>query len=110
MHIHRPLRLLASLLLFWSIATMASNASELKRTVLQQRSPEYPELAKRLHLSGVVILEISIEPDGHVGDVKFESGHPLLGRAAEDAVRQWKYTPAAEATVTIVHMNFNLPD
>lgn len=110
MRLTHRLRPVASLILFWSLAALASGAADLKRVALQQREPDYPEIARRMRVTGSVILEISIEADGHVSSVRPESGHPLLTRAAEDAVRQWKYTAAQAATVTTVHLNFNLPN
>jgi protein TonB len=56
--------------------------------------PEYPPLAVRAKVQGVVILEATVGEDGAVTDVKLlRSAHPLLDRAAEAAVRQWHYSP-----------------
>ena len=55
--------------------------------------PEYPELAKRARVQGSVILQVSVDEEGNVFDVRVLSGHPLLNEAAEKAVRQWKYSP-----------------
>ena len=44
-------------------------------------------------MSGVVILEAVIGPDGRVTDVKVLRSVPLLDDAAIIAVRQWEYTP-----------------
>jgi protein TonB len=46
-----------------------------------------------LQLAGPVVLDAAIGVDGKVGRVKIVSGHPILARAAIDAVRQWRYTP-----------------
>ena len=56
--------------------------------------PVYPEIAKRAGVSGVVILEAVIDPNGNVTDVNVLRSIPLLDEAAMDAVRQWKYQPA----------------
>jgi protein TonB len=56
--------------------------------------PEYPPLAVRAKVQGVVILEATVAEDGAVTDVRLlRSAHPLLDRAAEAAVRQWRYSP-----------------
>jgi len=58
-------------------------------------SPAYPDLARRIHAEGVVILEAIIGRDGHVRDVRVLRGvNPLLDKAALDAVLQWTYEPA----------------
>lgn len=56
--------------------------------------PTYPELARRARLSGVVILEATIDREGNVKDVSVLRGLGLgLDEAAMNAVQQWKYTP-----------------
>lgn len=72
--------------------------------------PIYPELARRAHVSGMVILEAMIDEEGNVADLKVLRGHPLLNEAAVQAVRQWKYSPTVLngepvpvlATVTVI--------
>jgi protein TonB len=55
--------------------------------------PVYPELARRAHIEGKVVLECVIDTDGRVTDLRVVSGPPLLTGAALDAVRTWVYTP-----------------
>lgn len=56
--------------------------------------PEYPELARRARLGGVVILQATIDREGNVIDVETLRGLGLgLDAAAIKAVQQWKYTP-----------------
>jgi protein TonB len=56
--------------------------------------PEYPPLAVRAHIQGVVILEATVGEDGDVAEVRvLRSPSPILDRAAEAAVRQWRYSP-----------------
>lgn len=61
--------------------------------LLYSVSPEYPRAAKIAHVSGDVVLEMVINKQGRVEDVKATSGHPLLIQSAIDAVRQWRYRP-----------------
>jgi TonB family protein len=58
--------------------------------------PEYPPLAKAARVSGVVRLLGIIAKDGTIQNLQLISGHPLLARAALDAVKQWISTYAAE--------------
>jgi len=60
---------------------------------LKDVAPLYPAIARPAHVQGTVILECTIDPMGHVRDVKVLRGVPLLDQAATDAVRQWVYTP-----------------
>ncbi len=55
--------------------------------------PDYPELAKRVRLGGLVIVQCVIDVEGRVSDARVLRGHPLLDAAALDAVRQWRYEP-----------------
>jgi TonB family protein len=71
--------------------------------------PIYPPLARQARIQGTVVLHAIIRKDGTVQEVSVISGHPLLARAAEDAVLQWKYEPTllngepveVETTVTV---------
>ncbi len=57
-------------------------------------NPEYPELARRDRLDGFVMLQATIDKQGNVTDLEVLRGLGLgLDAAAQDAVRQWKYTP-----------------
>jgi periplasmic protein TonB len=55
--------------------------------------PVYPPIAKTAHIEGTVELSAVIGTDGHVRDLNVISGHPLLRKAAIEAVRQWVYKP-----------------
>jgi protein TonB len=62
--------------------------------LIKRVEPEYPPLAVKAHIQGVVILEATVDEDGNVVDVKLlRSANPLLDREAAIAVRQWRYTP-----------------
>jgi TonB family protein len=53
--------------------------------------PEYPEAAKALGVRGIVLIELTIERDGSVGDARIVRSIPELDEAALSAVRQWQY-------------------
>jgi protein TonB len=55
--------------------------------------PVYPPLARQTRISGTVRLHAIIAKNGSVEQLEVLSGHPLLVRAAMDAVQQWKYKP-----------------
>ena len=55
--------------------------------------PVYPPLARQTRISGTVRLHAIIGKDGSVQQLEVMSGHPLLVRAAMDAVQQWRYQP-----------------
>lgn len=55
--------------------------------------PEYPQLAKQARVSGVVVLQVTIDERGNVATIRIVRGHALLDKAAVTAVRQWRYSP-----------------
>jgi TonB family protein len=55
--------------------------------------PNYPEAARKSGVEGSVILEVTTDVYGKVGDIKILRSIPLLDQAALDAVRQWVYEP-----------------
>jgi TonB family protein len=58
-------------------------------------APVYPMLAKNQHVSGDVRVDALIDANGRVTTMKVVSGPALLQQAAMDALRQWRYEPAA---------------
>lgn len=87
----------------------SSLAADTHRILLAQPKPVFPEIARQMHLYGSLVLEITVLPDGHVGTVKQQTGHPMLLRAADDAVRRWRYSPAPETTTLTVQIDFLEP-
>jgi TonB family protein len=84
-------------------------AANLIRTV----PPVYPQLAEEARIQGTVRFRIIIAADGHVQNLQLVSGHPLLVKAARDAVQQWMYKPTLldgelVEVVTTVDVNFTL--
>jgi TonB family protein len=76
------------------------------RVVKSKVPPVYPEIAKRMKVTGVVKIEATVDADGKVTDVKTLSGSHTLSTAAEEAVRKWKFAPAAAASTEDVDVNF----
>jgi TonB family protein len=71
--------------------------------------PEYPAIAKSQHVSGRVQIDALVDASGNVASVKIISGPILLHRAALDAVKQWKYTPAQlDGQATSMHLTVNV--
>src|SRR6202162_3596078 len=61
--------------------------------LINKVQPVYPPLARQTRISGTVRLHAIISKSGSVESLEVLSGHPLLVRAAMDAVQQWKYKP-----------------
>ncbi len=81
--------------------------------IIFQPTPEYPALAKMARIQGTVRLEAVISRDGRVEDLKVLSGHPLLVKAAVEAVSRWRYQPTLlngepVEVLTTIDVNFRL--
>ena len=70
-------------------------------------SPEYPEMARRMNIKGVVQLEVSVRRDGTVKEARVIGGHPLLAAAVVKAVMGWRYEPAAKDSQVSVRFVFD---
>jgi TonB family protein len=56
---------------------------------------DYPDLAGRMSIHGMVKLVVVVAPNGTPKDTKVVGGNPLLVNAALDAVKQWKFETGA---------------
>ena len=60
---------------------------------VQHVAPIYPSVAVAAHIEGKVVLDCLINEEGRIIQVTVLEGNAVLAPAAEDAVRQWRYTP-----------------
>lgn len=77
------------------------------------RDPDYPPLARQAQIQGDVLIDAVIDTDGNVSEMRVISGHPVLIKAALEAVATWKYepttlngAPVAVQLVARVHFQF----
>lgn len=64
-----------------------------KGLLISRTEPTYPPLARQARIQGVVVLNAIIDKDGNIQNLQIVSGHPMLGPAAIEAVKQWRYKP-----------------
>ena len=104
-----PRRIPSRLLLLGRLALCAAPvfAAGAPRAVIKRVSPIYPELARRMHVGGTVMILVTVQANGTVSATKVESGHALLTAAAEDAVRHWRFAPTTDTSESEVEINFN---
>jgi protein TonB len=62
-------------------------------TLIHKVLPEYPRLAKKARISGIVILRATISKTGEIMDLNVECGPEILREPSLIAVREWKYRP-----------------
>jgi TonB family protein len=80
--------------------------TEITRQVKSKVLAVYPELARKMNLSGTVKVQVVVAPNGSVKEAKVVGGHPVLANAALDAVRKWRFEPAAGESSGIVNFKF----
>ena len=98
---------LAVLLAGSSAFSQSASTDESKRKVKSRTTPLYPELARRMNVSGKVKIEVVIAADGRVKTTRVVGGHPLLVQTCQDALKEWKFVPASEETTQIVECEFH---
>jgi len=77
-----------------ALAASAAHAADTNRTIVSRVAPVYPELAKRMHVSGVVVLHVTVAPDGTVSQTTAASGHPCSSTPPRTPSRNGASAPA----------------
>jgi TonB family protein len=80
---------------------------ELTRKVKSKISPVYPDIARRMNITGTVKVAVVVAPNGNIKSTKVMGGHPLLVTAAVDALKKWKFEPASDETTGTVEFKFS---
>ena len=83
--------------------------------LLRKVQPNYPPLALRYRIQGIVRFNAIIGTNGRVQTLQLVTGHPLLVAAAQKAVKQWVYRPAyvrgePAEVVTQIDVKFNIDE
>ncbi|HVI77535.1 MAG TPA: energy transducer TonB [Candidatus Acidoferrum sp.] len=103
-----------NLLVFTALILVATSAMALSvngdtssdRKVVTHVSPVYPELARKMHIRGIVRVEAVVRPNGTVKSTRVLGGNPVLVNAAQDAVTKWKFEPAQSESTEVVQLTF----
>ncbi len=104
--LYRIARLFAFGALLVAMACFAQQDQSNGRKVVSRVEPEYPRIARDLHLGGTVKVEALVAPNGTVKTISVRGGPPILTNAAAQAVRKWKWTPASHETREPVELKF----
>jgi protein TonB len=90
------------------VATGVAEANLIRKVM-----PIYPPIAKSARVQGTVEFTAIISKEGNIENLRLVRGHPLLVKAAEEAVLQWRYRPTLlngepVEVVTDIIVNFTL--
>lgn len=79
---------------------------EINRRAKSQVQPFYPELARKMKITGTVKIEVTVAPNGTVKEARVVGGHPVLANAALDAAKKWRFEPAAAESSGVIEFKF----
>lgn len=79
---------------------------EIVRRAKSKVQPIYPELARKMNITGTVKIEVVVAPNGTVKDARIVGGHPVLASAALDAAKKWRFEPASTESSGIIDFKF----
>jgi TonB family protein len=96
----------ASILVAGAATAQQSTIEDSKRKIKYKTNPAYSELARSMHLSGKVKIELVIAPDGRVKSSRAIGGHPVLVQSCMDAVKDWRFEEGHEETTQIIEFDF----
>jgi TonB family protein len=77
------------------------------RRVKSKVQAVYPDLARKMNLTGIVKVQVVVGTNGVVKDARVVGGHPVLGNAALDAARKWRFEPAAAESSGLIDFRFD---
>lgn len=92
---------------------VTEDPEEFKKLLTISPSPDYPQMARRAGIQGVVLLQVRAKTDGTLQVDKVLEGEPALVDAARAAVQQWRANPLdicgkKVEVVTTLAFNFQL--
>ncbi len=90
--------------LVWGQEAKAQESNRKAKTRVQ---PVYPELARRMNITGVVKVRVTVAANGTVKDAMLVGGHPVLAGAALDAAKKWHFEARQEESTEIVEFRFD---
>lgn len=80
--------------------------NEIVRRAKSKVQPVYPDLARKMNITGTVKVQVVVGANGAVKDAKIVGGHPVLASAALDAVKKWRFEPAPGESTGVVDFKF----
>jgi TonB family protein len=87
-------------------AQSPQSSDELIRRAKSKVNPFYPELAKKMNITGTVKVEVTVAPNGTVKEARVVGGHPVLATSALDAAKKWRFEPAPAESSGVIEFKF----
>jgi TonB family protein len=89
-----------------SLGAQQAQSEEIARRVKSKVAPVYPELARKMNITGTVKVEVVVSPNGSIKDARVVGGHPVLASSALDAVKKWRFEPGSAETTGVIDFKF----
>ena len=74
-----------------SVMPRILNIDDLEQYAVKRVQPDYPMLAQKHKIEGIVIMELKVGGDGKVTDAQFQNGHNVFRTVSLEAARQWEF-------------------
>ena len=91
---------------FFLVSGSCLHAQE--RPPVHRVPPEYPPVARKLRIGGIVQVIATVDATGNVIRTESTSPMKLLVPAACEAVKRWKFAPGDGAATVVVQVNFDV--
>jgi TonB family protein len=88
------------------IGAQQAQNDELVRRAKSKVQPLYPELARKMNISGTVKIEVVVASNGSVKEARVVGGHPVLANAALDAAKKWRFEPSSGESTGVIDFRF----
>jgi TonB family protein len=103
--------LLAAMILGAVVAPVHTQAQQAQSEEILRRAktkvqPAYPELARKMGITGTVKIEVVVSPNGSVKDARVVGGHPVLANAALEAAKKWRFEPSSSESSGVIDFKF----
>jgi len=90
-----------------SVKAQQGQTEEIVRRAKSRVQPVYPELARKMNITGAVKIEVVVAPNGTVKEARIVGGHPVLANAALEAARKWRFEPGPTESTGIIDFRFD---
>ena len=89
-----------------SVSRANAQSDEINRRAKNRVQPSYPDLARKMSITGIVKIEVTVAPNGAVKEARIVGGHPVLANAALDAAKKWRFEPAPAESTGVIEFKF----
>jgi len=103
--------LMAAMILSGAVAPIHAPAQQAQSEEILRRAktkvaPVYPDLARKMGITGIVKVEVVVSPNGAVKEAHIVGGHPVLAASALDAAKKWRFEPSSTESTGVIDFKF----